>query len=115
MLKITVEDRDRLSLETPMLAIGLFEGEEIDGAVRRIDQALGGAISRLKDTGEITGKKESVTVLHTAALVGGDSSIKAERVAIVGRGKREDLSLETVRVAGAVTATKARELRLRSF
>ena len=27
--------RDRLSLETPMLAIGLFEGEEIDGAVRR--------------------------------------------------------------------------------
>jgi len=115
MLKITVEDHDRLGLETPMLAMGIFEGEDIDGAIRRIDQALGGVISRLKATGEITGKKETVTVLHTGALVGGKAPIKAERVAIVGRGKREDLTLETVRTVGAVAANKARELRLRSF
>jgi leucyl aminopeptidase len=115
MLKITVEDRNRLELETPMLALGIFEGEEIDGAVKRIDQALGGAISRLKAAGEITGKKETATVIHTAALAGSDSPIRAERVAIIGRGKREDLSLETVRVYGAVAAKKAHKLRLRSF
>ena len=44
MLKIIVEDRNRLELETPMLATGVFEGEEPDGAVRRIDEALGGAL-----------------------------------------------------------------------
>jgi leucyl aminopeptidase len=115
MLKITVENRDRLEIETPMLAMGIDEGVELDGAIQRVDQALGGAISRLKASGEITGKKETVTVIHTAALAGGDSPIKAERVAIVGRGKHEDLSPETVRVYGAVAAKKAHELRLRSF
>src|SRR5687768_16646659 len=104
MLKITVENRDRLGIETPMLAMGIYEGGEIDGALQRVDQALGGAISRLKASGEVTGKKETITVIHTAALAGGDSPIKAERVAIVGRGKQEDLSLETVRIYGAVAA-----------
>jgi leucyl aminopeptidase len=115
MLKITVEDRNRLEIETPLLAIGIFEGEGVEGTLGRIDQALGGAISRLKNAGEITGKKETVTVLHTAALAGGSAPIKAERVAIIGRGKREDLNLETVRIYGAVAAKKAHELRLRSF
>ena len=93
MLKITVEDRNRLELETPMLAMGIFEGEELGGEVLRVDEALGGAISRLKEAGEITGKKETATVLHTAALAGRDSPIKAERVAIIGRGKHEELNL----------------------
>src|SRR5438094_3627419 len=104
MLKITVEDRNRLELETPMLAMGIFEGEDLAGEVLRVDEALGGAISRLKEAGEITGKEETITVLHTAALAGRDSPIKAERVAIIGRGKHDELNLETVRVYAAVAA-----------
>ena len=115
MLKITVEDRNRLELETPMLAMGIFEGEELDGAVRRIDEALGGAISQLKAAGEITGKKETITVLHTGAIVRRDAPIGAERIAIVGRGKRENLNLEMLRIYAATAAKKAQELRLRSF
>jgi leucyl aminopeptidase len=114
-VKIIVEDRNRLELETPMLAMGIFEGEDLGGEVLRVDEALGGAISRLKEAGEITGKKETITVLHTAALAGRDSPIKAERVAIIGRGKHDELTLEMVRVYAAVAAKKAHELRLRSF
>lgn len=116
MVKITVEDVDRLTLETPMLAISLFEDEELEGAITRIDGALGGSIRRLKDTGEITGKRNTTTVIHTGALASsGAGSIRAERVAIIGRGKRSDLSLETIRIVAAHAANKARELRLQGF
>ncbi len=116
MVRISVEARDRLEMETPLLAISLFEGEELEGAITRLDDALGGTIRRLKDAGEITGKRNTATVIHTAALTGNMSSpIRAERVAVFGRGKRDDLSLEMVRVFGAAAANKARELRLRGF
>src|SRR5437763_150078 len=115
MLKVTVEDRNRLELETPMLAMGIFEDEELGDEIHRVDDALGGAISRLRGTGEISGKKETVTGLHTAALTGGKGSIKAERVAVIGRGKHADVNLEMIRVYAAVAARKAQELRLPSF
>ena len=55
MLKITAADQDRLAVETPLLAMGIFEDEELDGPIRRVDEALARAISRLKEAGEITG------------------------------------------------------------
>jgi leucyl aminopeptidase len=99
-----------------MLAVSLFEEDGMDPSLERLDQVLGGAITRLKASGEVTGKARSVTVIHTPALLGAaDSPLKAQRVVLIGRGKREDLSLETVRTVAAIAANKARELRVPHF
>jgi leucyl aminopeptidase len=113
MVHVVVEAHDLLELESPMLAVGVCQDEALPESVQRIDAALGGLISRLKDSGEITGKRSSATVLHTAALAGsGASPVRAERVLVVGCGARGDLSLEALRWAAAVAANKAHDLKL---
>src|SRR5256884_9405394 len=42
-------------------------------------------------------------------------SLKAQRVAVVGLGKQAELELENVRVASALAARKARDLKVDSF
>jgi len=114
--RFIVEERDRFEVETPLLVVSLFDEDELDESFVRLDQALGGAIRRMKASGEISGKPRTVTIITTAALLGDSSSaLRAERVAIIGRGKRQDLNLETIRTVAAVGASKARELRLSRF
>src|SRR5437879_4393259 len=74
MTKITVEERDRFEIDTPMLAVSMFDEDQFDESLVRLDEALGGALRRLKDSGEMSGKPRSVTVLHTPTLLGNDSS-----------------------------------------
>ena len=71
--RITVEPQDWLQLETPMLAVSLFAEDGVDESLAPLDEALGGALRRRKESGEITGKAKSITVLHTPALTGNGS------------------------------------------
>jgi leucyl aminopeptidase len=112
MVQVAVEDRTLLEIDTLMLAVVAFEDQPLDDAVRLLDQALGGLIGRLTERKEITGKRNTVTVIHTAVT---GATLRAERVAVVGAGKRERFDLEAIRVAGAAAARKAQELRLTRF
>lgn len=108
-------ERPELEVRTPLLALGVFAGTtELPRTVATVDDALGGLIGRLVASGEISGEPETVVVLHTAPQ-GEAPRPAAERIAIVGLGKREELDLEALRVAAATTARKARELKLASF
>jgi leucyl aminopeptidase len=83
--------------------INLFEGvEHPDGATGAVDQALGGMITRLIEQGEIKGKLNEVTLIHTMG------KIEPERVLVVGLGKQEKLTGDAVR---GVTAAACRSLR----
>jgi leucyl aminopeptidase len=95
-----------------MLVVNLFEGvTEPAGATGAVDAALGGQIRRLIADGEITGEAASVTVIHNA----GNDGLKARRVAVVGLGKQAEFEPENVRVAAALAARKARDLKLSNF
>jgi len=99
-------------IDTPLLVVNLFEGvTQPGGATGAVDAALGGQISRLIAAGEITGEPASISVIHNA----GHNGFKPERVAVVGLGKQEEFELENVRVAAAVAARKARDLKVDSF
>ena len=67
-----------------------------------VDQALGGMITRLIAEGEIKGKLNEVTLIHTMG------KIEPERVLVVGLGKQEGLTGDAVR---GVMATACRSLR----
>ena len=77
---------------------GLFEGtESLGGDIAAVDKALGGVVGDLISRGEIKGKLNEVTVIHSLGR------LPASRVAVVGLGKREELSRDKICgvVAGA--------------
>ncbi|MBM2809907.1 MAG: Leucyl aminopeptidase [Chloroflexi bacterium] len=120
VLRIAVEVRSRMPFRTPMLAICAFEDGHQDHHSQRIDEFMGGIVTQLRSGGEITGKRNTVTVIHNPLLnpliaSGEEPRFAADRLAVIGMGKSSDMNLEAVRVFAALAANKARELRLPSF
>jgi len=91
--------------EAQAIVVNLFEGVTLPGgATGAVDAALDGAIRALLSDGDFRGKQNEVAVLYPAG------KIRARRVLIVGLGKAEALTLDTVRQSAAAVARKAREL-----
>ena len=67
-----------------------------EGDTAALDKALDGAISRLIKQGEIKGKCNEVTIIHSLG------KLPADRVVVVGLGKQPELTLDRIR--GAVAA-----------
>src|ERR1044072_1342166 len=89
-----------LEVEAPLLVVNLFEGQtEPGGATAAVDEALGGLITRLIQAQELRGERCQVVVLHNPSP--GANGLAAERIAVVGLGKRDEFGLEAVRVASA--------------
>ena len=87
--------------ETDAIVVNLFEGiASPGGATGAVDSALDGAISRLIDDGEITGKRGEVTIIHTLG------KIAPARVVVAGLGKASDFDAEAVRSVSGETARR---------
>ena len=83
-------------IEAGAIVVDLLEGtERLSGDIAGIDSALGGAILRLIKQGEIKGKLNEVTLVHSLGR------LPAARLAVVGLGKQSELSLDRVRSAVA--------------
>jgi leucyl aminopeptidase len=109
---LRVQQASVTEIDTPLLVVSVFEaGTHRSSATSAVDAALGGQISRLIAEGEISGEPATVTVIHT----NGSSGLNAQRVAVVGLGKEADFEAENVRVASALAARRARDLKLDSF
>jgi leucyl aminopeptidase len=110
-MDVALEAGSLLQIKTPLLVVNLFEGvAEPGGATAAVDEALGGLLRRLIQQGELRGEVCQVVVVHNPNP--GGNGLAAERVAVVGLGKREQFDLEAVRVASASAVRKARELRV---
>lgn len=96
-MDIRVTQGSITEVKSDALIINLFEGvTSPGGATGAVDKALGGIITRLIAEKEITGKLMENTLIHT------HGKIAAERVLVVGLGKKEDFDLRSVRkVSGA--------------
>ncbi len=90
------------------IIINLFEDVESHGDVTgAIDQALGGAISDLTASGDISGKVGEVVVIYSRG------EIPPRRIVIIGMGKPECIDLESIRRSAATGIMRARELKAR--
>jgi leucyl aminopeptidase len=95
-MKIITESRPTGAIEAQALVTYAFEEEPISGKISEIDQIAGGLLKKLASGGELTGKMLEMTLIHAPA------GLKAERLLVVGAGKKEKFnSGELRKLAGA--------------
>lgn len=84
-MEITVDTRPLAKIEIEALVTYLFDQEKpSEGALSQLDQATGGALTKLAASGELTGKMLETTLLHYP------QGLAAQRLLIVGAGKKKN-------------------------
>jgi leucyl aminopeptidase len=73
-------------VSTDWLVVPIAEPVELSGSLANLDSALGGALTRLKELGDLTGKFGSTLALR------GVTGIAASRLLLIGVGKGADLT-----------------------
>lgn len=92
------------NVKADAIIINYLEGTgHLEGDIADVDKLLDGALSRLISQGEIKGKLNELTVVHTLG------KLPAERVAISGLGKAPELSANKIRGAVAETCRWLRQ------
>jgi leucyl aminopeptidase len=95
-MKIITESRPVTGIEAQALVTYVFDGEPISGRIVDLDQETKGLLKRLAAGGELTGKTLEMTLIHAPA------GLKAERLLLVGAGKKEKFNnAELRKLAGA--------------
>ena len=90
-------------VEADALVVTIYEGEKAsDGALKELDERTGGIVSEMLGTDEMRGKQGDMVYVHRPG------TLRANRLLLVGAGKREEFSLEGVR---KMTGSAARFLR----
>jgi leucyl aminopeptidase len=95
-MEIKVAAGDISHTRSDVIILNYFEdSEKLDGDIEIADKALGGVISQLVKKGEIKGKFKEITIVYTLG------KLSSPKLAIVGMGKKSELSLDKIRVAVA--------------
>lgn len=95
---VTAQQGALLQQSTPLLALGLYEDEPLDDA-----------LATLLEAGDFRGKAKQTLLLYP------HGALPAQRVLLVGMGKRDKASVDTLRQAAARAARRARELSVTEF
>lgn len=86
-MKFKLDNNPPCEINTECLVIGVIEGGALTPAAREVDQASGGAISRMLENGDIE------TGLGKNQFIHNVSGISSQRILAVGFGKAEKLNL----------------------
>ncbi len=90
-MEIKAATGDITGIRTGAIIVNHFEGmKRPEGDAAAVDKAMDGAISQLIKQGEIKGKLNEITLLHSLG------KIPAGRVALVGLGKKKELTVNKV-------------------
>jgi leucyl aminopeptidase len=111
-MELTLDTRPAAQIEAGALVSYVFEGDKpVDGALAELDQAAAGELTRLAEGKELTGKWLEMTLLHFP------KGLKAERLLVIGAGKREKFTLVELRKLASAAARylKARSVKRLAF
>jgi leucyl aminopeptidase len=97
------------TVETPCVVVGVYEGGVLTSAAARVNTAAQGAIKQQMESGDITGKAGSTTVMFAPA------GLAAKRVLVVGLGSQKSfdaaryqkICLESTRALGRLPIDSA--------
>lgn len=102
-MNIKVTSMELTAFKGGALIVNLFEKVKTPGgATAAIDKALDGIISKLIKDGQIKGSLEETTVIPTFG------KISADKIVVVGLGKKADFNLDRVRRVTAAACKTAR-------
>ena len=103
-MNVTVTAGALEAVETPLLAVAVPKlGKTLPAPLAALDARVGGLLAPRFAAGEFTGARDEFVLVHTTGA-------PAQRVALVGMGKAEDVNRASVRRAAAVAARRARGL-----
>jgi leucyl aminopeptidase len=115
-MAITCDTQPAATVAAEALVSYAFEpetegGKPVEGVLAELDKAAGGALGRLADAKELTGKMLETTLLHFVP------GVTAQRVLLIGAGKREKFGTAELRRVAAVAARflKARSVKRTVF
>jgi leucyl aminopeptidase len=110
-MDITIDTRPVAKIETDALVTYAFEQEKPADKLAQLDEATGGALSKLSTSGELTGKMLESTLIYYP------QGLAAQRLYILGAGKKEKFgATEMRRLAGAtVRSLKSRQVKRLTF
>ena len=103
-MNITVQQGEIQKRTDEAVVVNLFEGAKPSGATAAMNTALNGLISTVLKGGDFAGKKNEILVLYT------QGPGLPKRILLVGLGKRNVLSLESLRQAAGTAARKLQNL-----
>ena len=93
-LEISVLEAPVTEVATPLLVIPWFEEERAMPGAAEVDGRMAGAVGVLLDRGDFRGRKDEYALLYPR-----EGEIRAQRVLLVGLGKREKFGAEPLRRA----------------
>ena len=86
-MEIQTDTRPWSQVEAGWLVVGVAEASDLAGPAAELNDALGGQLARLVESGDLTGKLAELLPLYDV------SGIAAKRLLLVGLGKPNELSL----------------------
>ena len=101
-MEFTVVHRAPADGADALLALFLFEGAALPKSIAALDRAAGGLLSRVRGSGEFSGKAGRTLLLHSAAETG------PRRLLLVGLGGAKEFRSETLRRAAGSAGLAAR-------
>ena len=102
-MEVRADSGKFFDVETDGLVVLVYEGEKADnGALKELDERTSGVISEMLGSDEMRGKQGDMVYIYRPG------TIRARRLLLVGAGKREEFSFDTIR---KVTGSAARFLR----
>jgi leucyl aminopeptidase len=105
-MQVRFHDTDPVAHSTPLLAVAVTAGTtEASGFLARLDEAMGGYVSRALSSGDLGGRKDQAVVMYGPE--GGPS-----RVAFLGVEEADDLDAEAMRRFAARGVRLAERLHL---
>jgi len=110
IMQVTVQVGRVETASVEVLVLAHCEGEALakqDAAL--LDQALGGLLSKLVQSKEFEGKANEVLLHHT------QDKAPAKRLVLVGLGRKNQVTLETIRQALGSAVKRVRQAKVGSF
>ena len=110
IMQVTIHVGRAETASAEVLVLTHCEGETLakqDAAL--LDRALGGALSKLVQSKEFEGKANEVLLYHTQDMV------PAKRLVLVGLGKKNEVTIETIRQAMGSAAKRVRQAKVGSY
>ncbi len=106
-MKIKAVSGNIVDIKADAIIINYYQDtRRLDDTTAAVDNALDGIISKLVKQGDIKGKLNEITLLHSMG------KIPADRIVVIGLGKKKELTVD--KVSGAVAET-CRYLRQRGI
>lgn len=105
-MQVEIVTKSLDEIETKAMVLTVFEGESDNiEKFSTLNEKLREKLNKLIEAKEVTGKYKEFTFLHT-------DDLKAERVLIMGLGKKKDFTLERLRAITAISARNIRRINL---